>query len=180
MPMDSIENARFAVNFYTSIGLGAITEDMRDYLERAPKEQMEARYAELMKQAQELNELSDSSSDDSSSSSSSQEKDAAAAVFKSDKSSDSPIPAAIQPDEKEAVKEELSVEAVSEVASAKHSISDGPRRRRLHSSASPEQIQQEVPAKRPVAASRSSSVNSYEPRKRRRMYSSSSSEQEVK
>lgn len=38
MPMDSIENARFAVNFYTSIGLGAITDDMRDYLERAPRE----------------------------------------------------------------------------------------------------------------------------------------------
>ena len=38
MPMDSIENARFAVNFYTSIGLGAITEDLREYLERAPRE----------------------------------------------------------------------------------------------------------------------------------------------
>lgn len=148
--MDSIENARFAVNFYTSIGLGAITEEMRDYLERAPKEQMEARYAELMKQAQELNELSDSSSDDSSSSSSSQEKNAADAVFKSEKSDDS-SPAAIQPSEKQykeisveadvkPVKEALS-EHAEEVASAKDSVSDGPRRRRLHSSASPEQEQ---------------------------------------
>ncbi len=28
-PKDTIANARFAVNFFTSIGLGALTEDLR-------------------------------------------------------------------------------------------------------------------------------------------------------
>ena len=65
-PKTSIDDARFAVNFYTSIGLGAVTEDLRSYLDEAPKLALEARYQELLKQAQELNEnLSSSDSDDS-------------------------------------------------------------------------------------------------------------------
>ncbi len=32
-PMDVPKNTRFAINYFTSIGLGAVTEDMRDYLQ---------------------------------------------------------------------------------------------------------------------------------------------------
>lgn len=36
-PKDSVSNARFAINFFTSIGLGAITEDLREFISNAPK-----------------------------------------------------------------------------------------------------------------------------------------------
>lgn len=31
-PKDNAKNVRFSINFFTSIGLGAITEAMREYL----------------------------------------------------------------------------------------------------------------------------------------------------
>jgi pre-mRNA-splicing factor CWC22 len=31
-PKDSLRNTRFSINFFTSIGLGALTDLMRDYL----------------------------------------------------------------------------------------------------------------------------------------------------
>ncbi len=31
-PLDNPKNTRFAINYFTSIGLGAITEDMREHL----------------------------------------------------------------------------------------------------------------------------------------------------
>jgi len=37
MPRDSVENARFAVNFFTSIGLGEVTEELREFIKDAPK-----------------------------------------------------------------------------------------------------------------------------------------------
>lgn len=65
-PKDSIQNARFSVNYFTSIGLGALTEDLRAFLENAPKLMLlEKRYAEML----ELANKSDSSSSSSSSSS---------------------------------------------------------------------------------------------------------------
>jgi len=36
-PKDSIQNARFSVNYFTSIGLGALTDDLRNFLNNAPK-----------------------------------------------------------------------------------------------------------------------------------------------
>ena len=36
-PRDSIQNARFSVNYFTSIGLGALTDDLRNFLSNAPK-----------------------------------------------------------------------------------------------------------------------------------------------
>ncbi|KAK0461469.1 hypothetical protein IW261DRAFT_1577187 [Armillaria novae-zelandiae] len=36
-PVDVPKNTRFAINYFTSIGLGVITEDMREYLKNAPK-----------------------------------------------------------------------------------------------------------------------------------------------
>jgi pre-mRNA-splicing factor CWC22 len=36
-PKDSPKNTRFAINFYTSIGLGGLTDDLREHLKNAPK-----------------------------------------------------------------------------------------------------------------------------------------------
>lgn len=47
-PKDSVNNARFSINFFTSIGLGAITEDLREFLKSAPKLLLEKKYAELL------------------------------------------------------------------------------------------------------------------------------------
>ena len=75
-PKDSVQNARFSINFFTSIGLGAITEDLREFLHNAPKLLLEKKYAELLAQAQASDSDSDSdSSDDSSSSSSSSDSE---------------------------------------------------------------------------------------------------------
>lgn len=70
MPKDSVANARFSINFFTSIGLGYLTDDMRDFLQEAPKLLLEKKYAELLKQANESSSDSDSDSDSDSSSSS--------------------------------------------------------------------------------------------------------------
>jgi pre-mRNA-splicing factor CWC22 len=35
-PVDNPKNTRFSINFFTSIGLGAVTENMREQLKRAP------------------------------------------------------------------------------------------------------------------------------------------------
>jgi pre-mRNA-splicing factor CWC22 len=47
-PKDSVENARFSVNFFTSIGLGAVTENLRDFLQNAPKLLLQQKYNELL------------------------------------------------------------------------------------------------------------------------------------
>lgn len=36
-PKDNPRNTRFSINYFTSIGMGAITEDMREYLQNMPK-----------------------------------------------------------------------------------------------------------------------------------------------
>ena len=71
-PKDSVGNAKFSINFFTSIGLGAITEDLREFLKNAPKLLLEKKYAELLAQANvsDSDSSSDSSSSDSDSSSS--------------------------------------------------------------------------------------------------------------
>ena len=83
-PLDNPKNTRFAINYFTSIGLGAITEEMREYLkvchlwlnseakftdydcacQNAPRLIMEQRRA---LEAAEESSSSDSDSDDSSS-----------------------------------------------------------------------------------------------------------------
>ena len=47
-PRDSVQNARFSINFFTSIGLGALTEDLREFLTDAPKLLLEKKYAEML------------------------------------------------------------------------------------------------------------------------------------
>lgn len=61
LPMDNPKNTRFAINFFTSIGLGGLTDELREHLKNAPKI--------IMTQKQNV-ESSDSSSSESSSSSS--------------------------------------------------------------------------------------------------------------
>ncbi|KAK8970465.1 hypothetical protein KSP40_PGU008838 [Platanthera guangdongensis] len=60
-PKDNPKNTRFAINFFTSIGLGGITENLREYLKNMPRLIMQ----------QQQKPASDSSSDESESSSSS-------------------------------------------------------------------------------------------------------------
>ncbi|KAJ7067786.1 MA3 domain-containing protein [Mycena amicta] len=62
-PLDVPKNTRFAINYFTSIGLGAVTEEMREYLKNAPKMIMEQRRAML--EAESSSSDSDSSSSDS-------------------------------------------------------------------------------------------------------------------
>ena len=68
-PKDSIQNARFSVNYFTSIGLGALTEDLRTFLQNAPKLML------LEKKYEEMLALAEKSSSSSSSSSSSDSSD---------------------------------------------------------------------------------------------------------
>ncbi|KAJ9100927.1 pre-mRNA-splicing factor cwc22 [Naganishia adeliensis] len=46
-PKDNPKNTRFSINYFTSIGLGVITEDMRTWLQNAPKLLMAQRQAAL-------------------------------------------------------------------------------------------------------------------------------------
>ena len=67
-PKDNVRNTRYAINFFTSIGLGPLTDDLREFLKNAPKLILQkAQEAALAKK----NDDSDSSSETSSSSSSS-------------------------------------------------------------------------------------------------------------
>ncbi|XP_053554494.1 pre-mRNA-splicing factor CWC22 homolog isoform X2 [Bombina bombina] len=65
LPMDNPKNTRFAINFFTSIGLGGLTDELREHLKNAPKMIM------TQKQDVESSESSDSASDSSSDSDSS-------------------------------------------------------------------------------------------------------------
>merc|ERR1712232_431404 len=69
-PKDHPKNIRFAINYYTAIGLGVLTEDLREYLEKVgPQLAAQAKAQAAAMAAAE--EESDSDSDSSSSSSSS-------------------------------------------------------------------------------------------------------------
>lgn len=67
-PKDNPKNTRFAINYWTSIGLGALTEDLREWLRNAPKQIMKRQYSSD-------SDSSDSSDSDSSGSSSSSGSD---------------------------------------------------------------------------------------------------------
>ncbi|KAF5318018.1 hypothetical protein D9619_012257 [Psilocybe cf. subviscida] len=69
-PTDVPKNTRFSINYFTSIGLGVLTEDMREYLKNAPKLIMEQRRAMLEAESSD-SDSSDSDSSDSDSDSSS-------------------------------------------------------------------------------------------------------------
>ncbi|XP_054888163.1 pre-mRNA-splicing factor CWC22 homolog [Poeciliopsis prolifica] len=79
-PRDNPRNTRFAINFFTSIGLGGLTDELREHLKNAPKM--------IMTQNQEV-ESSDSSSSSSSSSSSDSSSSDSSSESDSDSSSSS-------------------------------------------------------------------------------------------
>ncbi|CAO1621602.1 unnamed protein product [Parajaminaea phylloscopi] len=73
LPQDNPKHTRFSVNFFTSIGLGALTEGMREHLKKIPlllQQQREAALAAKAARADNSSDDSDSSSDLSDSSSS--------------------------------------------------------------------------------------------------------------
>ena len=68
MPKDNPRNCRFAINFFTAIGLGGLTDGMRTWLKNAPKMIM-ARQQQALADAAGDDSSSDSDSDSSGSSS---------------------------------------------------------------------------------------------------------------
>ena len=68
-PRDTPKNLRFAINFFTSIGLGGVTDELREYLKNMPK------MALLQKEQRQREEESDETSSDSSSDSDSDSSD---------------------------------------------------------------------------------------------------------
>lgn len=79
-PKDNPKNTRFAINFFTSIGLGGITENLREYLKNMPRlimqQQKQGAESESGSSSGSDSSGSDSESEsDSSSSSSSDESD---------------------------------------------------------------------------------------------------------
>jgi pre-mRNA-splicing factor CWC22 len=69
-PKDHPKNTRFSINFFTSIGLGGITESLREYLKNMPRLIMQQQ-----KPASSESESSGSESDSESSSGSSSESE---------------------------------------------------------------------------------------------------------
>ncbi|KAG9349462.1 hypothetical protein JZ751_027907 [Albula glossodonta] len=78
-PRDNPRNTRFAINFFTSIGLGGLTDELREHLKNAPKM--------IMTQNQEVESSDSDSSSSSSSDSSSSDSDSSSSD--SDSSSES-------------------------------------------------------------------------------------------
>jgi pre-mRNA-splicing factor CWC22 len=65
-PKDNLKNTRFSINFFTSIGLGALTVEMRDFLQSAPKLLLQQQLAALEREVLESGESSNSESEGSS------------------------------------------------------------------------------------------------------------------
>ncbi|CAN4093801.1 unnamed protein product [Withania somnifera] len=76
-PKDNPKNTRFAINFFTSIGLGGITENLREYLKNMPRLIMQQQKAvsESDESASSSGSESSGSESESSTSSSSEESD---------------------------------------------------------------------------------------------------------
>ena len=70
-PRDPPKNTRFAINFFTSIGLGGLTDDLRDHLKVAVQRIQAQRHMEVESDAESDSDSSSSSSSSDSSSSSS-------------------------------------------------------------------------------------------------------------
>ncbi|KAG0347267.1 AAA ATPase afg3 [Podila humilis] len=83
-PKDNPKSTRFAINFFTSIGLGALTTDLREHLKNAPKsimaqqQDVESSDSDSDSDSDDSDSDSDSDSDTSSGSSSGSESDSSA------------------------------------------------------------------------------------------------------
>ncbi|KAI3695884.1 hypothetical protein L1987_78887 [Smallanthus sonchifolius] len=74
-PRDNPKNTRFSINFFTSIGLGGITENLREYLKNMPRLIMQQKPASESDGSDSSSSGSESSSSESSSESSDSESD---------------------------------------------------------------------------------------------------------
>ena len=75
-PKDNVRNTRYAINFFTSIGLGPLTDDLREFLKNAPKLILaKAKEAALAKKDEDSDDESSVVSSTSSSSFSSSSSD---------------------------------------------------------------------------------------------------------
>eukprot|EP00795_Rhopilema_esculentum_P013657 gene13657-4557_t len=74
-PRDNPRDTRFAINFFTAIGLGGLTDDLREHLKNAPKKMMARQLDASSSDSSESESESDSSSDSDSSDASSSDSD---------------------------------------------------------------------------------------------------------
>ncbi|CAH9098870.1 unnamed protein product [Cuscuta epithymum] len=74
-PKDNPKNTRFAINFFTSIGLGGITENLREYLKNMPRLIMQQQQKPTTPASSDSSGSHSSGSESSSSSSSSSEEE---------------------------------------------------------------------------------------------------------
>eukprot|EP00731_Ephydatia_muelleri_P023620 Em0015g1203a len=90
MPRDNPKNTRFAINFFTSIGLGGLTDDLREHLKNAPKLIMAQQHEDVessdTSSGEEEEEEESSSSEESSSASGSDDGSSSSASEKEKKS----------------------------------------------------------------------------------------------
>jgi pre-mRNA-splicing factor CWC22 len=84
-PKDNVRNTRYAINFFTSIGLGPLTDDLREFLKNAPK--LILAQAKLAAQAKKDADSGDESSSVSSDSSSSSTSSSSSSSYTSSSSS---------------------------------------------------------------------------------------------
>jgi pre-mRNA-splicing factor CWC22 len=90
-PTDNARDTRFAINFFTSIGLGGLTDALREHLKNAPKLLAAQMQAQMQKQLemQKLQQLKNKSDDSASSSSSDSDSDSSSSSDSDSDSSDS-------------------------------------------------------------------------------------------
>lgn len=83
-PKDNPKNTRFAINFFTSIGLGGITENLREYLKNMPRLIMQQQKAVPESDSESDSSGSDSGSDSNGSGSGSSSSDSSESESDSD------------------------------------------------------------------------------------------------
>ncbi|XP_065607227.1 pre-mRNA-splicing factor CWC22 homolog [Cyrtonyx montezumae] len=89
LPRDNPRNTRFAINFFTSIGLGGLTDELREHLKNAPKMIMTQKQDVESSDSSSSSETDSSDSDSDSSSSSSESSSSSDSSSSSSNSSDS-------------------------------------------------------------------------------------------
>lgn len=95
LPRDNPRNTRFAINFFTSIGLGGLTDELREHLKNTPKvivaqkPEAEQKKPALTSSSSESSSASDSSDSESDSSESSSESSSDASDSSSSSSTQS-------------------------------------------------------------------------------------------
>jgi pre-mRNA-splicing factor CWC22 len=88
-PRDNVRNTRYAINFFTSIGLGPLTDGLREFLKNAPKLIMAQAQQNALAKKEESDDESSSSSSSSSSGSDSSSLSSSSSSSNSSSSSES-------------------------------------------------------------------------------------------